>query len=1013
MSRGRQYPSARSKEVAKSLGKKATKKAIGHTQQALDTYKDLAASNPKKRDVPTAPEPAATRKVLPDIAELAPRKVTLTSHTIDLQPAGDVGDNCDSFDESDEVGHMSQRPSTNTSLLLRCVSDRLNSAMGDGGFADESLDELVGPLNCQRLHDEAAEAIFSQKSSIATSEQESISTLATSDSMSSPEEQDKPRTPSVCLGNAGSLSDTKEEAPEVFVSKDYENQEHNALDQHAEFVHMEHARSPSAASTIDAGLGISFLNGDKNNSETAIWLDAQQRAPAASSSTSSAEKNSSFRASIEKFNKKHGLVFPDEEDELEQLIAEDNKRKARDLIVATPEALNNLTEETEEEWAGGQLEDEEAKEEWYEDEPAYDGEKMADGLDNNRTDDCPSMFDHYAGNDGLPNIAGGSAKVPDLLFEDTVAQRQGFSSSAEWLASLTADEADRAHYVGNVSSPEEIAACVQGLIFQGRHPPSYAAFAKYVCYDDYDYLCVFLNGNWTQTCVQPLYNHNVDERFASERYAYDMAVQSSESGVLLQYLSIKNGFTDKYLSQNAQIGLPTEMLFRQPTTRDAYSANESGVGMRWSYPRQPHYQRQCAHRDGTVARSKLSTEVKPENIESEDHSSEGDDWAVSDDGEDKLTRHNIMLTPFKPNDWIDRENEEATTDQVLHEDGPYAFHAADLAGMEVASRQKYWDLPLESPTVQDNPAELHPQQNTGEDFDGANEDVDDNILDTEGGDDESIHKGVVFRTRSSQEIDDHAFDYLATDLEDGSECHLADRTASDAQDELLIIKPAGLLTIDPFDSELDELAVEEKQDYENEKDGDKKEVDPTTAILETICAVAETSSYTQGLSGIPDLLEGGDQVKEINISGIVVATPRSPPKLINCVPALQHGDIVAILARAYTFVDTDAVGYTHQPRILSENTPWANNEADDDDLYGCTPLHHLPLTTVRSLVATKTMTAVRTRMRATLSTKTRKRSSSISLPRLANQTSARSLSLPFPNTRSRRLAPFSYLAWDC
>ncbi|KAK3079297.1 hypothetical protein LTS18_005210, partial [Coniosporium uncinatum] len=933
MSRGRQYPSACSKEVAKSLGKKATKKAIGHAQQALDTYKDLAASNPKKKDVLTATEPAATREVPPDIAELAPREVTLTSHTIYLQPAGDAGHNCDSLDESDEVGHMSQWPSTNTSLLLRCVSDKLNSAMGDGGFADESLDELVGQLNRQRLHDEAAEAIFSQKSSIATSPQESTSTLATSDSMSSPEEQDMPRTPPVCLGNAGSLLDTKEKAPEVFVSKDYENQEHNALDQQAEFVHVEHARSPSATSTIDAGLGISFLNEDKNNSETAIWLDAQQGAPAASSSTSSAEKSSSFRASIEELNKKHGLVFPDEEDELEQLIAEDNERKARDLIVATPEALDNLTEETEEEWAGGQPEDEEDKEEWYEEEPACDEKKMSDGLDDNGTDDCPSMPGDYAGKDNLPDTAGGSAKVLDMSFEDTVAQRQGFSSSAEWLASLTADEADRVHYVGNVSSPEGIAACVQGLIFQGWHPPSYAVFAKYVCYDDCGYLCVFLNGYWTRTYVQPLYNDNVDARFASERYAYDMAVQSSEGGDLLQCLSIKDGFIEKYLSQDAQIGLPTEMLFKQPVIRDAYSPNESGIGMKWSYPRQPHYQRQCAHRDGTVAKSRRSTEVKPEDIKSEDHSSEGDDWVVSYDGEDKLTRHNNMLTPFKPNDWIDRENEEAAADQVLHEDGSYAFHAADLAGMEVASRQKYWDLPLESPTVQDNPAEFYSQQNKDEDFGGANEDVDDNILDTEGGDDESTHKGVVFRTRSSQEIDGRAFDCLATDLEDGPECHLADRTASDARDELLVIKPEGLLTIDPFNSELDELAVEDKQDSEDEKDGDKKEVDPTTAILQIICTVAETSSYTQELSGVPDLLEGGDQVKEINISGIVAATPRSPPGLINCVPALQHEDIVAVLARVYTFVDTDAVGRTHQPQVPSEDTPWVNNEADDDDLY--------------------------------------------------------------------------------
>jgi len=176
-----------------------------------------------------------------------------------------------------------------------------------------------------------------------------------------------------------------------------------------------------------------------------------------------------------------------------------------------------------------------------------------------------------------------------------------------------------------------------------------------------------------------------------------------------------------------------------------------------------------------------------------------------------------MLTPFKPNDWIDRENEEAAADQVLHEDGSYASHAAGLAGMEVASCQKYWDPPLESPTAQDNRAELHPQQNKGGDFGRANEDVDDDILDTEGGDDESIHKGVVFQTRSSQEIDGRAFDCLATDLEDGPECHLTDRTASDAPDELLVIKPEGLLTIDPFDSELDELAVKEKQDSEMRK----------------------------------------------------------------------------------------------------------------------------------------------------------------------------------------------------
>jgi len=466
--------------------------------------------------------------------------------------------------------------------------------------------------------------------------------------MSLPEEQNLTHTSVPFLGNIGLLSDTNEELPVEIASKDNDDDGHDDIEQQVELVRTGHARPTSAAPTTSTGLGISFRYEDDIDSEAAVGAVTQQKTAAASGHASSSESKPSFRASIDEFNKKHGLVFPDEEEELEQMITEENERQAHGLTTAALDGVAGFPSTV--------------NEEWTEELPASDKENIDEEFNDLRTHMPSPTPGHNSAEDSSSSIFNESGTLLDIPVEDTVARRLGFSSDAEWFEALMAAEAERVQYIGDVSRPVEIAGYVRDLILQGLHVPSYAAFAKYVCYDDFGYLCVFLNGSWTQTCVQPLYNQNVDERFSSERYAYDMARKSNEGGDLLQYLSIKTGFMGHYLSQAGQIGLPTEMLFKHPTIRDVYSPHESGVGIKWSYPREAHYQRQRAFRNGKVATSKLVIEIRPEDIAAAVVSPDESNSAVSDDGSGDEVNINAVLTPFRPNAWIDRENEEDSND---------------------------------------------------------------------------------------------------------------------------------------------------------------------------------------------------------------------------------------------------------------------------------------------------------------------------------------------------------------
>jgi len=607
-------------------------KASGSTQQALDTYQELAAANPKKDVAPTTKSSKDATNPSGTTSDTASNTAAtgVTPDSTKEPRMGTVANVLDVFSTLEDIPASSATSHTdiNTSLLLRRVSDKLNSAVDTEGLHDGHVVELMGQLNRQRVYDEAAEAILGQRSSRSLSPDELLSPTNSSDSGSTVEDCELPRTPSPIADETCSPH-----LPVVVNITLHNEAHHDHYELQAELVQDNEKISKPILATANAGLGIT-LSAGHDESCTLILQENIAREGGITSVSNSSPTFSTFRSAMEDFNKKHGLVFLDEEDEMELIIAEGNERQARAKAAEGSSRSEDVAR----------------------------GEESVADTGNHASEDAVT-YNHN--NTGPAEGASDRPAIGNAGNFTNEHYQESFKRPGQPASSRPKDDKQSSipvtyHIAEHDPKIDgERNGRVRTYIRHGYHTPTSRRHAKFVCCNPHGFLEVFLGRGWNTTCVQPIYTPTTDERYQSERYLFDLAAECStlegdqgdfrQNADMRKLAMLSRIYNKHYFGMP---GLPSEALFGSVSPRVSHSGQSSGDGVVWQYPRMDYCSRTDQLGKGRASKSRLRE------VESvDDFVAEVDTLEAETENSGELEDGNEPI-PFKPSRWADGENEE-------------------------------------------------------------------------------------------------------------------------------------------------------------------------------------------------------------------------------------------------------------------------------------------------------------------------------------------------------------------